>query len=130
MTTIELRVPTVHCRSCQLNIEESLEDVVGVHAATVDLAARLVAIDYDSHTVDAATIAATIEAAGYPVSEPIGVLKGIGVSEVREPAQPHSDDRRHSDGAMPGGLGGRSVGAATPNGGAGPAAAGARTRTT
>ncbi len=102
MTTIELSVPTVHCRSCQLNIEESLDDVAGVHAATVDLATKLVSVDYDSHAVDAATIAAAIEAAGYPVS----------------------------DGARPGGLGGRSVGAATPNGGAGPAAAGARTRTT
>jgi copper chaperone CopZ len=70
MTTIELSVPTVHCRSCQMNIEESLEDVAGVHASTVDLAAKLVAVDYDIHTVDAATIAAAIEAAGYPVTGP------------------------------------------------------------
>ena len=48
MTTIELSVPTVHCRSCKLNIEESLEDVAGVHASTVDLAAKRVAVDYDS----------------------------------------------------------------------------------
>ena len=40
MTTIELSVPTVHCRSCKLNIEESLEDVPGVRASTVDLDAK------------------------------------------------------------------------------------------
>jgi copper chaperone CopZ len=68
MTTIELAVPTVHCRSCQLNIEESLEDVAGVRASTVDLAAKRVSVDYDGDTVDAATITAAIEAAGYPVS--------------------------------------------------------------
>jgi len=68
MTTIELSVPTVHCRSCKLNIEESLEDVPGVRASTVDLAAKRVAVEFDGATVDAATITATIEAAGYPVS--------------------------------------------------------------
>ena len=68
MTTIELAVPTVHCRSCKLNIEESLEEIVGVRASTVDLAAKRVSVDYDRATVDAATITAAIEAAGYPVS--------------------------------------------------------------
>jgi copper chaperone CopZ len=101
MTTIQLGVPTVHCRSCQLNIEESLEDVAGVHAATVDLATKLVVVDYDIHSVDAATIAAAIEAAGYPVT-----------------------------GAMPGAPGGRTADAATPIDAARPSAGGARTRTT
>jgi copper chaperone CopZ len=68
MTTIELNVPTVHCQACKLNIEESLEEVAGVRASTVDLDAKRVAVDYDADTVDPATIAAAIEAAGYPVS--------------------------------------------------------------
>ena len=68
MTTIELAVPTVHCRSCKLNIEESLEEVAGVHASTVDLDAKRVSVDYDAPTVDVPTITAAIEAAGYPVS--------------------------------------------------------------
>ena len=37
MATIELAVPTVHCTACKLNIEESLEDVAGVAASSVDL---------------------------------------------------------------------------------------------
>jgi Cu2+-exporting ATPase len=68
MTTIELSVPTVHCGSCKLNIEEQLEDVPGVRASTVDLGAKRVAVDYDGAIVDVATIADAIEAAGYPVS--------------------------------------------------------------
>ena len=68
MTTIELSVPTVHCRSCKLNIEEQLEDVAGVLGSTVDLDAKRVAVDYDGDTVDVATIAKAIEAAGYPVT--------------------------------------------------------------
>jgi copper chaperone CopZ len=67
VTTIELAVPTVHCTACKLNIEESLEEVVGVRTSTVDLAAKRVSIDYDAADVDAAAITATIEAAGYPV---------------------------------------------------------------
>ena len=68
MATIELDVPTVHCRSCQLNIEESLEEVGGVGRCDVDLDAKRVIVDYDPATVDPATITAAIEAAGYPVS--------------------------------------------------------------
>ena len=69
MTTIELAVPTVHCTACKLNIEESLEDVAGVRTSSrrPRRQARS-SIDYDAADVDAATITATIEAAGYPVS--------------------------------------------------------------
>ena len=69
MTTIELAVPTVHCTACKLNIEECLEDVGGVVAGQVDLDAKRVTVDYDPDAVDPATIAAAIEAAGYPVAQ-------------------------------------------------------------
>ena len=68
MTTIELDVPTVHCRSCKLNIEESLEEVSGVGGCNVDLDAKRVTVDYDPATVDLTAITAAIEDAGYPVS--------------------------------------------------------------
>ena len=70
MTTIELDVPTVHCRSCKLNIEESLEEVAGVDGCNVDLDAKRVIVEYDPAAVDPATITAAIEDAGYPVSWP------------------------------------------------------------
>jgi copper chaperone CopZ len=68
MATTELAVPTVHCRACKLNIEESLEDVAGVTGSVVDLDAKHVTVDYDPDAVDVATITAAIEDAGYPVS--------------------------------------------------------------
>lgn len=67
METTEFAVPSVHCRSCQLNIEEALEDVDGVTASRVDLGTKLVAVDFDADVVDPDSIATAIEAAGYPV---------------------------------------------------------------
>ena len=67
MATTELAVPTVHCRACKLNIEESLEDVAGVTGSVVDLDAKRVTVDYDPATVDLTTITTAIEDAGYPV---------------------------------------------------------------
>ena len=66
-STVTLAVPTVHCRSCQLNITESLEELPGVAASSVDLDAKQVTVEFDPATVDAAAISATVEAAGYPV---------------------------------------------------------------
>ncbi len=67
MTTIELDVPTAHCTSCKLNIEETLEEVTGVGSCNVDLDTKRVTVDYDPDAVDPATITAAIEDAGYPV---------------------------------------------------------------
>ena len=68
MSTVDLAVPTVHCNACKLNIEEALAELAGVNVATVDLAAKSVRVEYDPTTVDNETMAAAIEAAGYPVS--------------------------------------------------------------
>ena len=67
VATIELAVPTVHCRACKLNIEESLEEVAGVAGSDVDLDRKQVRVDYDPTSVDTAAITAAIEDAGYPV---------------------------------------------------------------
>ena len=68
MATIDLAVPTVHCTSCKLNIEESLEEVDGVGGSVVDLDAKRVRVEYDPGVVDPAAIKAAIEDAGYTVS--------------------------------------------------------------
>lgn len=67
-TTVVLDVPTIHCRSCQLNIEETLDELTGVDGCQVDLEAKRVSVDYDPDVVDRAAIAAAVEAAGYPVA--------------------------------------------------------------
>ena len=67
METVRFDVPTVHCNSCKLNIEESLEEVSGVAGSSVDLEGRTVSVTYDPATVQPAAISAAIEEAGYPV---------------------------------------------------------------
>jgi len=57
MTTIELSVPTVHCRSCKLNIEEALEEVDGVSAGEVDLDRKAVTVTYDPAGATVAEVA-------------------------------------------------------------------------
>jgi copper chaperone CopZ len=68
METVTLSVPTVHCQSCKLNIEESLEEVDGVSSSNVDLDAKTVTVTFDPTDVDADFVAALIAAAGYPTS--------------------------------------------------------------
>ena len=67
METLHLNVPTVHCRSCKLTIEETLEELDGVDDSDVDLHTRTVTVAYDPDTVELAAITAAIEEAGYTV---------------------------------------------------------------
>jgi Cu2+-exporting ATPase len=65
--TIQLDVPTVHCRSCQLNIDEALEELPGVAGSQVDLDAKRVTVTFDPATVEPHAIRAAVEDAGYPI---------------------------------------------------------------
>ncbi len=69
METLDLPVRTVHCRSCKLNIEETLEDMHGITGSDVDLDAKRVTVTFDPDTVEPAAITAAIEQAGYPVGD-------------------------------------------------------------
>jgi copper chaperone len=67
MDTITLSAPTVHCRSCQLNIEDAVEELSGIDAVSVDVTGKVVTVYFDSSITGVDDIVATIEAAGYPV---------------------------------------------------------------
>jgi copper chaperone CopZ len=67
MKTINVNVPTVHCRSCKLTIEESLEELEGVADSDVDVDTKQVTVVYDPDAVDIAAITTAIEQAGYTV---------------------------------------------------------------
>lgn len=67
MNTVTLTTPTVHCRSCKLTIEESLNELHGIASSDVDVDDHTVTVTYDADVVDTPAITATIEAAGYPV---------------------------------------------------------------
>lgn len=68
METINVNVPTVHCNSCKLNIEESLDELHGVAGSDVRLDAKQVTVTYDPDAVDPSAITTAIEDAGYPVA--------------------------------------------------------------
>lgn len=69
METLNLAVPTMHCTSCKLTIEEALQDLNGVADSDVDLDAKQVTVSYDPDTVGIAAITTAIEQAGYAVQD-------------------------------------------------------------
>lgn len=68
MESITVSVPTVHCRSCKLNIEESLDELAGVESSEVDLDAKQVTVTFDPNQTEQETLISTIEQAGYEVN--------------------------------------------------------------
>ena len=68
MESITVSVPTVHCRSCKLNIEESLDELDGVESSEVDLDAKQVTVTFDPNQTEQETLISTIEQAGYEVN--------------------------------------------------------------
>ncbi len=61
VTTLKFAVSGMHCPSCGLLIDESLEDIAGVLRSTTDVG--------NERTV--------VELAGYPVVEPSQLLEAI-----------------------------------------------------
>jgi len=68
MDTLQLDVPTVHCTSCKLNIEETLDELPGVDHSDVDLESKQVTVSFDPAAVTPSEIRTAIDQAGYPVA--------------------------------------------------------------
>lgn len=56
----------MHCGSCGLLIDETLEEMPGVHRAQTSVRAGRAVVDADPAIADPDTLAAAITAAGYP----------------------------------------------------------------
>jgi copper chaperone len=64
----KFNVPEVSCGHCKSSIESALAPVAGVHAASVDISSKQVAVEFDESVTDRTTLVRTIESAGYAVA--------------------------------------------------------------
>ena len=67
MPSETIAVPEIHCGHCKASIEEALNPLPGVDAATVDIAGRTVTVEYDQSTISRDDIVSAIEEQGYDV---------------------------------------------------------------
>ncbi|MFI7131043.1 heavy-metal-associated domain-containing protein [Nonomuraea sp. NPDC050153] len=69
MSTAAYTVKGMTCGHCVSSVKEEVGEVAGVTNVEVDLATGLLTVDSDG-PIDAAKIAAAVEAAGYEVANP------------------------------------------------------------
>lgn len=65
LTRQTFRVDGMHCASCSLLIDETLEDLEGVHRSTTRLRKRNTVVEFDPATCTTEAIVAAIAEAGY-----------------------------------------------------------------
>ncbi|MFH5227584.1 heavy-metal-associated domain-containing protein [Antrihabitans spumae] len=64
-TTHEFRIEGMHCGSCALLIDDTLDDLPGVHRTRTTMKKGRSTIELDTHTTTPADILAAIEKLGY-----------------------------------------------------------------
>lgn len=69
MESTTFKIEGMHCASCVLRNEHSLEQIPGVSSASVNLALRTATVEYDPTKVGLSQLHAAIEANGYRVAE-------------------------------------------------------------
>jgi copper chaperone CopZ len=67
LQTATFSISGMHCTSCSLNIDGTLEDIVGVKQANTSYAKARTTISYNPNVVKAAELQAAIEELGYRV---------------------------------------------------------------
>ena len=63
--TVRIKTTGMHCNSCAMLIQMTLDDVDGVESAVADVASGVTEVVYDPDRVAPAQLAAAIEGAGY-----------------------------------------------------------------
>jgi copper ion binding protein len=66
--SITLVAPDISCEHCQRAIESALSEMPGVAKVAVDVAAKSVAVTYDSAETSRNAIAQRLDDEGYPVA--------------------------------------------------------------
>jgi len=67
--TDTIKVPTIQCGTCRMNIEEALNSLDGFKAAKVDLKAKVVTVQYFAAKLDLGKIETAITKAGYAAND-------------------------------------------------------------
>jgi copper chaperone CopZ len=67
LSIINLNLSGLHCSSCAVNIDLSLEDLPGVISSKTNYAKSQAIITYDQEKIEPKTILAEIEKLGYKV---------------------------------------------------------------
>ena len=65
---ITFKIGKMHCVSCGLNIDGSLEDLPGVISASTNYARAITEVEYDPKQVNPAKLKKAIEDQGYEVN--------------------------------------------------------------
>jgi len=65
MTKTKLKVSGMHCASCAVSIDDSLEDLEGVRKASTSFARGRTKLEFDQTTVDLETVRSVIGELGY-----------------------------------------------------------------
>ncbi|OYQ66531.1 copper resistance protein CopZ [Aerococcus sp. 1KP-2016] len=65
MSTTSYTVPDMSCAHCKARIEKEVNGLDGIQSANVELADKLLIVDFDESKVDAAAIEAAVAEAGY-----------------------------------------------------------------
>jgi copper chaperone CopZ len=64
-TNVRLKTTGMHCGSCAMLIQMTVEDLPGVSSAKTEYATGLTEVSYDSDLLDPEAIITAIEGAGY-----------------------------------------------------------------
>lgn len=68
----DLSVNGMHCGSCVAVIEETLGEVAGVRAVSVDLESGRAAVDFDPEAISVGDLCSVVTDLGYPAEPLVG----------------------------------------------------------
>ncbi|MEN6328786.1 MAG: heavy metal translocating P-type ATPase [Methanobacteriaceae archaeon] len=76
----EIKISGMHCASCALNIEKSLQDVEGVEKAQVNFGTEKATVEYDPEQIELGKLEERVQDAGYGVVNEQVTLKIGGMT--------------------------------------------------
>lgn len=76
----EIKISGMHCASCALNVEKSLQGLEGVEEAQVNFGTEKATVEYDPNKLELQKLEETVEKAGYGVINEKVVIKVGGMT--------------------------------------------------